>query len=643
MVDNPAAWRKASDVNWQALVDFTLKGVKHMRKDEGGAGGTIINVSSVAGLCRFSFMPIYCGSKAAVLHFSQSISSGSFYAKTGVRVLTICFGSTLTPLLDGLENRIWDESTVNELQTAVRIPQKVESASAAVLKIFKEGPNGSIWLSNDDKPAQDITPEKMKDQFVSEGKTFLVTGGASGLGARYVETFVKQGAKGVAILDVQVENGKKLAERLSKTYTSNVIFVECDVANEKEADEAFKIVLQQFKRLDVIINNAGIMVDNAASWRKASDVNWQGLVDFTMKGVKHMRKDEGGAGGTIINVSSIAGICRFPFLPIYCGSKAAVLHFSQSISGGSFYANTGVRVLTVCFGPTLTPLLDGLEKRVWDKSTANELKTVASYHQKAESAAEAVLKIFKEGPSGSIWLSSDDKPAQDITPVVSEAFADQYASEEKTFLVTGGASGLGAHYVESFVKQGAKGVAILDVQVDNGKKLAERLSKSYTSKVIFVKCDVANEKEAGEAFKIVLKEFKQLDVVINNAGIMMDNAATWRKASNVNWQGLVDFTMKGVKHMRKDEGGAGGTIINVSSIAGICRFPFMPIYCATKAAVIHFSQSISGGSFYAKTGVRVLTVCFGPTLTPLLDGLEKRVWDETMANDLETVARYHQK
>ncbi|CAH2043370.1 unnamed protein product, partial [Iphiclides podalirius] len=188
--------------------------------------------------------------------------------------------------------------------------------------------------------------------------------------------------QGVAILDVQVDNGQKLAERLSESSSCKVIFVKCDVANEKDADEAFKLVIEQFKQLDVVINNAGIMVDNPATWRKACDVNWQGLVDFTMKGIKHMRKDEGGAGGTIINVSSVAGLCRLPFLPIYCGSKAAVLHFSQSIAHGSFYAKTGVRVLTVCFGPTLTPLLDEPEKRVWDAGTANELKTAASFHQK---------------------------------------------------------------------------------------------------------------------------------------------------------------------------------------------------------------------------------------------------------------------
>lgn len=80
--------------------------------------------------------------------------------------------------------------------------------------------------------------------------------------------------KGVAILDVQVDNAKKLAERLNKNYPNRVFFVKCDVSNAQEADRAYNEVLEQFKQLDVIINNAGIMVDNPAVWRKACDVNW---------------------------------------------------------------------------------------------------------------------------------------------------------------------------------------------------------------------------------------------------------------------------------------------------------------------------------------------------------------------------------
>lgn len=57
-----------------------------------------------------------------------------------------------------------------------------------------------------------------------------------------------------------------------------------------------------------------------------------GVASFTMKGVNHMRTDQGKSGGTIINISSGAGICKFSIVPIYCGSKAAVLQFGRSLA-----------------------------------------------------------------------------------------------------------------------------------------------------------------------------------------------------------------------------------------------------------------------------------------------------------------------
>ena len=58
----------------------------------------------------------------------------------------------------------------------------------------------------------------------------------------------------------------------------------------------------------------------------------QGVVSFTFKGVKHMRKDEGGVGGTIINIASIMALTKFPYLPVYCGAKMAVVQFSQCLA-----------------------------------------------------------------------------------------------------------------------------------------------------------------------------------------------------------------------------------------------------------------------------------------------------------------------
>ncbi|XP_047029535.1 15-hydroxyprostaglandin dehydrogenase [NAD(+)]-like [Helicoverpa zea] len=264
-----------------------------------------------------------------------------------------------------------------------------------------------------------------KIQWDPKGRTFLITCGASGLGAGYALAFLNHGAKRVAILDIAVEVGAT-AERLNKSHPDKAVFISCDVSKEEDIAAAFAAALAQLKQIDIIINNAGIMVDAPNMWRTACDVNWQGVVSFSLKGINHMRKDEGGAGGTIVNIASIAAISRAGALPIYYGSKIAVLHFSQCISEKPFYGNTGVRVLTMCLGGTDTPLMQNLGARSYDRKLgefiAAKVENDGVTFQKVESGVKAMVDMFNSGTPGSIWLSIDNKPVQDISPKVNSAF-----------------------------------------------------------------------------------------------------------------------------------------------------------------------------------------------------------------------------
>ncbi|XP_063625799.1 15-hydroxyprostaglandin dehydrogenase [NAD(+)]-like isoform X2 [Cydia splendana] len=261
------------------------------------------------------------------------------------------------------------------------------------------------------------------------GKTCLITGGASGLGALYAEAFLREGAKHVAILDIAEAKGKETAEQLNKTYPGKVTFIKCDVSDEDSISKCFNHVVETVKQLDVVINNAGILNDSPALWRKSCDVNWQGLVSFSMRAVKHMRKDEGGAGGTIVNIASIAALIPVGSTPIYNGSKSAVLHFSQSLSQAPFEETTGIRVLTICFGPTDTALMTELTGRVYDEKIGEGFVGVIAEItiQKTESAVAAFIAMFKNGPNGSVWLSEKNRPIQDITPKL-QAFYNSFTN-----------------------------------------------------------------------------------------------------------------------------------------------------------------------------------------------------------------------
>lgn len=78
----------------------------------------------------------------------------------------------------------------------------------------------------------------------------------------------------IAILDIAEKVGKDTEERLNKTYGNKVVFIKCDVSKEDEIKNAFDAVVAKFKKVDVIVNNAGIMNDNPQMWRVACDVNY---------------------------------------------------------------------------------------------------------------------------------------------------------------------------------------------------------------------------------------------------------------------------------------------------------------------------------------------------------------------------------
>ncbi|XP_024936996.1 15-hydroxyprostaglandin dehydrogenase [NAD(+)] isoform X2 [Cephus cinctus] len=161
----------------------------------------------------------------------------------------------------------------------------------------------------------------------------------------------------------------------------------------------------------------------------------------------------------------------------------------------------------------------------------------------------------------------------------------------KTAIVTGAASGIGLQYAHDLLKNDAKKVAILDLPTSNGQNSAAELEKEFgKGSAVFYICDVTNAQQLEDTFKEVINDFKQLDILVNNAGIMND--IRYETMVNLNLLGLIRSTLLALDHMGKHKGGAGGTIVNISSVAGLVGFPEMPIYVATKHAVIGFSQAL---------------------------------------------------
>lgn len=171
----------------------------------------------------------------------------------------------------------------------------------------------------------------MKDLLA--GKVALVTGGARGIGAGIVEFFASQGAK-VLVGDLLDDAGRALADRLD-AGSGVVRYRHLDVVSEPDWEAAIGQAIEAFGGLDVVVNNAaieqfGFLADvDLAEARRLIDVNLMGTVLGNKHAIRAMRPGGAGArggagGGSIVNISSIAGLVGTPALSIYSASKGAV-------------------------------------------------------------------------------------------------------------------------------------------------------------------------------------------------------------------------------------------------------------------------------------------------------------------------------
>jgi NAD(P)-dependent dehydrogenase (short-subunit alcohol dehydrogenase family) len=160
------------------------------------------------------------------------------------------------------------------------------------------------------------------------GRTVFVTGGATGIGASFVEAFVAQGAR-VAFVDLQDEAGQALAAR------TGAWFRRCDVTDAEALQATIREAAEALGPITVLINNVADDTRHAAAemtpaaWRAALAVNLDPA--FVAAGAVHVMMQEAG-GGSIVNVSSINAIWGPPNMPAYVAAKGAVNALTKALA-----------------------------------------------------------------------------------------------------------------------------------------------------------------------------------------------------------------------------------------------------------------------------------------------------------------------
>jgi 3(or 17)beta-hydroxysteroid dehydrogenase len=183
----------------------------------------------------------------------------------------------------------------------------------------------------------------------------LVTGGASGLGKAIAQRLAADGAR-VVITDIQSELGHATATEGGFT------FLEQDVCYETRWTQIVEEIERRFGRLDILVNNAGILgpmgdinPENTclADWRRIFTVNVESVFLGCRAVIPAMRR---AGGGSIVNMSSVAGVLATPYATAYGASKAAVRQLTKSVAQHCAQEKLNIRCNSVHPGNVLTPL-----------------------------------------------------------------------------------------------------------------------------------------------------------------------------------------------------------------------------------------------------------------------------------------------
>jgi NAD(P)-dependent dehydrogenase (short-subunit alcohol dehydrogenase family) len=237
-----------------------------------------------------------------------------------------------------------------------------------------------------------------------DGKVCVITGAASGIGAETARLFREEGASVVGV-DLSPESPGDLA-------------LQADVTDAAQVEGMYTRAREEFGRIDVLFNNAGISPDDdvsvvdtsLAAWQRVQDVNLKSVFLCCRHGIPHLLE---GGGGSVINTASFVAVMGAATSQIsYTASKGAVLALSREL--GVEFADRGVRVNALCPGPVNTPLLQELFAKDPEKAARRLVHLPMGRFAEAREIADAAL-----------FLASDESSYVNAT----------------TFLVDGGLSG----------------------------------------------------------------------------------------------------------------------------------------------------------------------------------------------------------
>lgn len=192
------------------------------------------------------------------------------------------------------------------------------------------------------------------EQFQVDGDVAIVTGSSRGIGRTITERFLQDDVN-VTICSREIDRVQPVADELNDQYDASVLAVECDIRDRDAVDDMIDATLDEFGRIDVLVNNAGASF--MAPFQEISPNGWDSIVSINLEGTYHCTQSAGeymreNGGGIIINMSSVAGQDGAPFMSHYASAKAGVINLTRTLA--QEWSDDGIRINCVAPGYVAT-------------------------------------------------------------------------------------------------------------------------------------------------------------------------------------------------------------------------------------------------------------------------------------------------
>lgn len=473
----------------------------------------------------------------------------------------------------------------------------------------------------------------MAEQLRYDGQVVVVTGAGGGLGKVYATFFGSRGAS-VVVNDL---GGSSKGEGQS-AKAADVVVDEIKAAGGKavanydsveNGDKIIETAIKAFGRVDILINNAGILRD--VSFKNMKDEDWDLINKVHVKGAykcaraawPYFRKQK---YGRVINTASAAGLFGNFGQTNYSAAKLAMVGFTETLAKEGAKYNIICNVIAPIAASRMTASImppDVLEllKPEWvvplvavlvHKNNTNEtggIFEVGAGHMaklRWERSEGLLLKADSSYTPGAVlkkWNKVIDfsKPQYPTGPndfmTLLEESMKMGPNEQgetldftgKVALVTGGGAGIGRAYCLAFAKYGAS-VVVNDL-MDPDTVVGE--IKKMGGKAVGVK---ASAEDGDAVVKAAIDEFGRIDIVVNNAGILRDKAFTnmddslWDPVMNVHLRGTYKVTKAAWPYFLKQK---YGRVLNTTSTSGIYGNFGQANYAAAKCGILGFSRALA--------------------------------------------------